>query len=494
MDFPLTAGAPARQRSSCAVIPLFEGRRLTGTAREFDAAAGGLLARLIKAGDARTKLGSALLVPNPSGVAAERALLVGCGKASEFGAKQYRRALQAAATSLAAGQLKDAVSFLARDGVKDLSPYYATRIAVESFRGACYRFDELKSRADKKPRLNRVCIGLTSRKEVNAARPAVGHGQAIANGMALARDLGNRPANVCTPSHMARHARAIAKSCRNMEATVLTEREMKRYGMGALLSVTAGATEPARLIVLRYRGAPAKEPPIALVGKGVTFDTGGISLKPPPEMDEMKFDMCGAAGVLGTMRAVGEIQPKLNAVAVVPACENMPSGTATRPGDIIKTSSGKTVEILNTDAEGRLILSDALTYAERFKPRLVIDVATLTGACVVALGPHFTGLFTPDDTLAKDIAAAGERALDPVWRLPVTEDYAETLKSNFADFANVGSRWGGASIAAAFLGKFTTDVRWAHLDIAGTAWKQGKEKGATGRPVPLLTDLLLDIG
>ncbi len=491
MKFVLTAGAPARQRTSCAVIPVFDGRSLTGTAREFDAASGGLIGRLLKAGDLRAELGSSLLVPNPSGVAAERALLVGCGKAADYGAKQYRRAMDAAANRLADSQLKDAVSFLGRDGVADMSSYYITRTAVESVRGACYRFDELKSKSSKKPRLSRLGIGLSSRKEVNGARSAVVHGQAIANGMALARDLGNRPANVCTPSHLARHARSLAKRYRNMAATILTEREMQRHGMGAILSVTAGASEPARLIVLRYRGAPAKQAPVALVGKGVTFDTGGISLKPPPEMDEMKFDMCGAAGVLGTMLAIGEIQPKINVVAVIPACENMPSGSATRPGDIIKTGSGKTVEILNTDAEGRLILCDALTYAKRFKPRAVIDVATLTGACVIALGNQFTGLFTADEQLAQDISAAGARSQDPVWRLPVTEEYAESLKSNFADFANVGSRNGGASIAAAFLSKFTSDYRWAHLDIAGTAWKQGKEKGATGRPVPLLTDLLL---
>jgi leucyl aminopeptidase len=389
--------------------------------------------------------------------------------------------------------LKDAVCFLARDGIKDMSSYYATRAAVESIRGACYRFDELKSKAKKKPRLARFGIGLTTRKDVNAARLALGHGQAIANGMALARDLGNRPANVCTPSHMAQQARSLAKRFPKMEVNVLGERDMKRYKMGAMLSVTAGATEPARLIVLRYKGAPATEKPVALVGKGVTFDTGGISLKPPPEMDEMKYDMCGAGGVLGSMAAIGEIQPRLNVVAVIPACENMPSGTATRPGDIVTTGSGQTVEILNTDAEGRLILSDALTYVERFKPRLVIDVATLTGACLIALGNHFTGMFTSDDELAEEIAQAGNRSHDPVWRLPVTEEYADSLKSNFADFANVGGRYGGASIAAAFLAKFTNQFRWAHLDIAGTAWKQGKEKGATGRPVPLLTDLLLEL-
>ncbi|HZF27712.1 MAG TPA: leucyl aminopeptidase, partial [Gammaproteobacteria bacterium] len=312
-----------------------------------------------------------------------------------------------------------------------------------------------------------------------------------ANGSDLARDLGNRPPNVCTPSHLADVARGLAKKFPRMHVKVLTEVEMKRLGMGALLSVTQGAEEPARLIVLEYRGAPSKVAPIALCGKGVTFDTGGISLKPPPKMDEMKFDMCGAGSVLGALAAIGELAPACNVVGVIPACENMPGGRATVPGDIVKSMSGQTIEIINTDAEGRLILCDAITYARRYKPRCLIDVATLTGAAVVALGHVYTGVFSPDDKLAAELVAAGDRALDLAWRMPVHEEYGETLRSNFADFANSGTRDGGASVAANFLARFTEGLRWAHLDIAGVAWRANSHKGATGRPVPLLVDFLL---
>jgi leucyl aminopeptidase len=338
-----------------------------------------------------------------------------------------------------------------------------------------------------------MSIAASDKAEAAAARSGVAQGLAIANGMDLARDLGNRPPNVCTPTHLAGIATEIAKRHKNMEAKILSEGGMRRLGMGALLSVTQGAAEPARLIVLHYRGAAKSTPPIALCGKGVTFDTGGISLKPPAKMDEMKFDMCGAAGVLGAMDALGELQPPCNVVAVIPACENMPGSRATRPGDVVTSLSGQTIEILNTDAEGRLILSDALTYALRtFKPSCILDVATLTGACVVALGPLYTGLFSPDDKLAAAVLAAGERALDPAWRMPIDDEYGESLRSNFADFANAGSRDGGASIAAQFLSRFATGTPWAHLDIAGVAWRANANKGATGRPVPLLVDFVLN--
>jgi leucyl aminopeptidase len=291
---------------------------------------------------------------------------------------------------------------------------------------------------------------------------------------------------------MADVAREIGKSSNKLTVKILSEREIKRLGMGAFLSVAQAADEPARLIVMEYKGAPKSSAPVAICGKGITFDTGGISLKPPPKMDEMKFDMCGAASVLGAMASIAQLEPKCNVVAIIPACENMPGGNATRPGDIVKSMSGQTIEILNTDAEGRLILSDALTYAQTFKPRCVIDVATLTGACVIALGGVYTGLFSPDDELKEALLAAGTRALDEAWPLPVDEEYGESLSSNFADFANAGSRDGGASIAAQFLSRFVNGVPWAHLDIAGVAWRQNAAKGATGRPVGLLVDFLLD--
>ncbi|HJP36172.1 MAG TPA: leucyl aminopeptidase, partial [Gammaproteobacteria bacterium] len=318
-------------------------------------------------------------------------------------------------------------------------------------------------------------------------------GRAIANGTDLARNLGNRPANVCTPSHLAREARALAKRYENVGVTVLGPEDMKRLGMGALLSVARGAEEPPRFIIVRYRGAGKSDAPVVLCGKGITFDTGGISLKPPQKLDEMKFDMCGAAGVLGTMDTIGELQPELNVIAIIPACENMPSGRATRPGDIVKSLSGQTIEILNTDAEGRLILADALTYARRFKPRYILDVATLTGACVVAVGHIYTGLFSSDEKLTRALLDAGKRSLDPAWHLPADEEYGNTLRSNFADVANVGGREAGASIAAQFLSRFVNEISWAHLDIAGSAWLSTKDKGATGRPVPLLSDFLLNL-
>jgi leucyl aminopeptidase len=308
----------------------------------------------------------------------------------------------------------------------------------------------------------------------------------------LARDLGNRPPNVCTPSHIASVARALARDHSALSVKVLTEDQIKKLGMGAFLSVTSGAEEPAKLIVMHYKGAASDQAPVALCGKGITFDTGGISLKPPPKMDEMKYDMCGAASVIGTMASVAELGLKSNVIAIVPSCENMPSGRATRPGDIVKSMSGQTIEILNTDAEGRLILCDALTYAQEFKPACIIDVATLTGACVIALGDVYAGLFSTDKNLSDALVAAGRRAADEAWPMPVHEQYGESLRSNFADFANVGSREAGASVAAQFLSRFVEGTPWAHLDIAGVAWLQGNAKGATGRPVSLLVDFLLD--
>jgi leucyl aminopeptidase len=419
-------------------------------------------------------------------------VLVGCGPRAKFGAKQLGTAAAAAAQALSDTSVRDAVSYLAFDTVQ-IDTYAAARTTVEYVRAATYRFDELKSKVDTTATVARVAIAVADKSQVDDARRGVAHGQAVANGMDLARDLGNRPANVCTPTHLASIATDIAKRHANMQVKILGARDMQRLGMGALLSVTQGAAEPARLIVLNYRGASKRTAPIALCGKGVTFDTGGISLKPPPKMDEMKFDMCGAGGVLGAMEALGELQADCNVVAVVPACENMPGSRATRPGDIVTSMSGQTVEILNTDAEGRLILCDALTYALRnFKPRCVVDVATLTGACVVALGPVYTGLFSSEEDLAEALLAAGRRSLDPAWRLPVDDEYGESLRSNFADFANAGSRDGGASVAAQFLSRFVAGTPWAHLDIAGVAWRANANKGATGRPVPLLVDFLLN--
>ena len=493
MEFPVRTGSPTRQKTACAILPVFDGRRWNGATQEMDAACDEALSRLVDAGDASAKPGRTLLVPRLEGVAADRVLLVGCGKEREFDAKALSRAVAAAAQALCRTSVEEATSYLAHGPVEGIEEYYAARLTVEAVRSALYRFDELKSEPSDADKLARFAIAVDGPGAVEEAQRGVRHGQAVAAGVKLARDLGNRPANVCTPSHLAGEARALAERFERIETDVLDEGDMQRLGMGALLSVTHGAEEPARLIVMQYNGADSQAAPVAICGKGVTFDTGGISLKPPAKLDEMKFDMCGAASVLGTMAALGELQPEINVVGLVPACENMPGSRATRPGDIVKSLSGKTVEILNTDAEGRLILCDALTYALRYQPRYLLDVATLTGACVVAIGHLYAGLFANDEPLAEALLAAGKRSLDPAWRLPVDEEYGESLRSRFADFANIGGRDAGASVAAQFLSRFVDGTPWAHLDIAGAAWKSGKRKGATGRPVPLLVDFLLNL-
>ena len=491
MEFPVKAGAPARHRTECAILPVFDDRQLQGATKEFDRAARGAIAKLIRAGDSPARLGACTLVHRTQGTAAARWLLVGCGKRADFSAKRLTTALGAAINTLRGGGTKEATSFLGYD--TPLKPSDAARYSVEAARASLYRFDELKSKTDPPSRLAKLALGVKSGTSPSEVRAGIKVGSAVASGSDLARDLGNRPANVCTPSHLADAARNIAKRYKRMEVKVLDEADIRKLGMGALLCVTQGAEEPPRLIVLHYKGASAKEAPIALCGKGVTFDTGGISIKPAPKMDEMKFDMCGAGAVLGAMLAIGELQPAINVVAVIPACENMPGGRATRPGDIVKSMSGLTVEIINTDAEGRLILCDAITYAKRFKPRCIIDVATLTGACVIALGHVYTGLFCNDEALAKALLEAADRSLDLAWRLPVHEEYGESLRSNFADFANSGTRDGGASVGANFLSRFVDGSAWAHLDIAGVAWRANANKGATGRPVPLLVDYLLSL-
>ena len=491
MEFPVKTGAPARHRTECAILPVFDDGQLHGATKEFDRAARGAIAKLVRAGDTPARLGSCTLVHRTQGTAAARWLLVGCGKRSEFSPKRLTTALSAAINTLRSGGTKEATSFLGYG--TSLEPAEVARYSVEAARASLYRFDELKSKTEAPPRLARLSLAVESGTDLNEVRAGIKVGSAVAAGSDLARDLGNRPANVCTPSHLAEAARNIAKRYARMEFKVLDEADIRKLGMGALLSVTQGADEPPRLIVLQYKGAAAKEAPVALCGKGVTFDTGGISIKPAPKMDEMKFDMCGAGSVLGAMLALGELQPDINVVGIIPACENMPGGRATRPGDIVKSMSGQTIEIINTDAEGRLILCDAITYAKRFKPRCIIDIATLTGACVVALGHVYSGLFCNDEDLAKALLEAADRSLDLAWRLPVHEEYGESLRSNFADFANSGTRDGGASIGANFLSRFVDGFAWAHLDIAGVAWRANANKGATGRPVPLLVDYLLNL-
>ena len=493
MEFFVSTASASRQRTECAIVGVYDKGVLSAAAEDLDARIGGRIAKLVKRGDLRGKTGDAVLLADLSGAPVERVIVLGLGNRSAFKRKQYRKALASALAMLAKTGARDAISYLGLDEIADADAYIQARVAVEAVAASHYRIPDHKTTNKRpKPALAKFGLAVASRGDKGQAERGLTHGEAIVSGMALMRDLANQPANVCTPSYLARTAKNLAKDYKKLNVRVLNEAECKRLGMGSFLSVTHGTEEPAAFIVFEYYGAPRSEAPTVLVGKGVTFDTGGISLKPPAAMDEMKFDMSGAASVFGTMKAVLELELPINVIGVVPACENMPSGRATKPGDIVKSMSGQTIEVLNTDAEGRLILCDAITYARRFKPDVVIDLATLTGACVIALGNHLSGLFSNDDQLAAEIKAAGERADDRAWHMPIGEEYGEQLKSNFADFANVAGREGGAITAACFLAKFTDGLRWAHLDIAGTAYQGGSNKGSTGRPVPLLVDYLLN--
>ena len=492
MKYFTTTSNASRRAVDCVIVGIYERGKLAAGAAEIDAASKGSLKALYKSGDVSAVPGRCKVLTGVAGVRAPRIAVVGLGKPGKFGVKQFRTAVAAATAMVSDTKAGSVLNTLTLEDVVDANVYYRARHTVEQIQEILYRFNQMKS-GRKKPGMPLKSIGVSIAKRGDTSKAARGceHGGGIAVGVALARDLGNLPANVCTPSYLARTAKKLAAGNGKLTTKVLSETEMKRLKMHSLLSVTAGAVEPAKMIVMQYKGG-GNEKPVVLVGKGVTFDSGGISLKPGPGMDEMKFDMCGAAGVIGTMATVAALQLPINLNVVVPAVENMPSGTATRPGDIVKSMSGQTIEILNTDAEGRLILCDALTYARRFKPAAIIDVATLTGACVIALGAHNTGVMSNDDDLAAEIVSAGVAAADRGWHLPQSEEYTQQLKSNFADMANIGGKGGGAITAGAFLGKFTDGMSWAHLDIAGTAWKQGAKKGATGRPVPMLSQLLLE--
>ncbi|TAN79295.1 MAG: leucyl aminopeptidase [Gallionella sp.] len=491
MEFSIKQSSPEKQRAGCVVVGVYEGGKLSAAAQLLDKAAAHHLSDLIARGDMNGKAGSTLMLHHAANIAAERVLLVGLGKAAEFSAKQFLDALRAAFAALQKTACKDAALYLADLALKGRDEAWKIKQTVLIAAESGYRFDQLKSKPADAPALRKVMLGCAD-KPGSTAQQALDQAIAIARGAKLTKDLGNLPGNICTPTYLADQAKAIAKH-HKLKVTVLEEKDMHKLGMHSLLSVTRGSAQPAKLITLEYKGGEKKQKPIVLVGKGITFDTGGTSLKPGAEMDEMKYDMCGAATALGTMQAIAEMGLKLNVVAVIPSCENMPDGAASRPGDIVTSMSGQTIEILNTDAEGRLILCDALTYAGRFEPDTVVDIATLTGACVIALGNVATGLFSNDDKLAKELLDAGDYAYDRAWHMPLWDDYQQQLDSNFADMQNIGGRAGGSITAACFLSRFTKDYRWAHLDIAGTAWKSGKDKGATGRPVPLLTQYLVNL-
>ncbi len=493
MDFTVKSGEADTLRGACAIVGVAAPRRLSPAASRLDKVSGGRISALLKSGDIATELGKTTVLHCPGESApVSRILVVGCGKNKHLSARQFVTLAGAAAQAVQNTGAADALVYLAELDVDGRGLGWKTRQIVLAARASRYRFDEFKSH-DKapKPRLKRLTLAVTGRSQLNAAKAAVARGLAIANGMDLARTLGNRPGNRCTPGDLAEQARTLKKTHGSLKVEVLDQKAMEKLGMGALLSVARGSRQPPKLIVMEYRGGKKTAKPVVLVGKGVTFDAGGISLKPGKAMDEMKFDMCGAATVFGCMEAVAELKLPINLVGVVPATENLPDGDASKPGDIVTSMSGQTIEVLNTDAEGRLILCDALTYVKKFNPDVVIDLATLTGACIVALGHEAAGLLGNHQPLVDALLEAGESACDRAWQLPLWEEYDEQLASNFADMANIGNGGAGTITAASFLGRFTRDYRWAHLDIAGVAWKSGAEKGATGRPVPLVMQYLL---
>ena len=491
MKYFTTTGKASARAVDCVIVGIYNRGKMGVGAADINTASKGHISDLVKSGDVSGDRGRVAVLTNVPGVKASRVAVVGLGKSSDLDCNAFRQVVAAATHAISNSKSKQILNSLTLEPVSGGSPHYLARHTVEAVNDTLYRFDQMKS-GRKKAGMPLTTIGLSIAKRGDAAKATRGaeHGDGISAGSSLAKDLGNLPANVCTPSYLARLAKKMASGNGKLSTRVLNETDMKKLGMGSLLSVTAGATEPAKLIVMQYKGG-GSEKPVVLVGKGVTFDTGGISLKPGAGMDEMKFDMCGAASVLGTMAAVSKMKLPINMNVVVPAVENMPAGNATRPGDIVKSMSGQTIEVLNTDAEGRLILCDALTYSKRFKPAAIIDVATLTGACVVALGSHRCAIYSNNDQLRDEIFAAGNSSEDLGWPMPLGEQYAAQLKSNFADMANIGGPGGGSVTAACFLEKYSDGMTWAHLDIAGVAWTSGAKKGASGRPVPLLSEFLL---
>ena len=492
MRFETWSKGVATLAVDCLVVGVFEGGELAAEARNVDEATRGRLHKLVARGDFPGRAAETLLVSDLPGLAASRVLLTGLGARKAFGSKSWRKAWASAVGALAKTGVASAAVALERPDAAQLDDYYYGRAVAEIAGSALYRVNDLKTGKKPKPAsLNRVLAGPVSRASVGAVARGLAHGEAIAGAARIQRDLANLPGNICTPRYLAEQARALGRAHRSLRVRVLDEAAIKREKMGCLLAVAQGSNEPPRVLVLEHRGGEAGEAPVILVGKGVTFDSGGISIKPSAEMDEMKYDMSGAAAVLAALSLMAQLRAPLNVIGIVAAVENMPDGKAIKPGDIVKSASGQSVEILNTDAEGRLILCDVLHYARRFKPAAVVDMATLTGACVIALGHHHTGVLGNDEALIRELIEAGVRAEDRAWQLPLTEEYAEQLKSNFADFANIGGRDGGTITAAAFLGKFTQGMPWAHLDIAGTAWRSGAHKGSTGRPTALLADFLI---
>ena len=493
MEYTVKSGNPEKQRIGCVVIPVYASRKLSPSAKIIDKASNGYISTLIRRGEIEGDLGNTLLLHNIENTLCDRILLIGCGKEKNIDVKTFYKINHSMVKRLQASGATEIASYLTGVPVKHKDINWKIQHSIEAIEETLYQFNQLKSEKKETRRpLRKFIFSVSGRGQLMQGEKAVRQGMAISTGIHLAKDLGNLPGNICTPAYLAKQAEILAKQYKDVKTTILEEKDMEKLGMGSLLSVSKGSHEPAKLITIEYRAGDKKQAPIVFVGKGVTFDSGGISLKPGAAMDEMKYDMCGAASVIGVISACAELLLPINIVGIIPTVENMPDGIASRPGDIVTSMSGQTIEILNTDAEGRLILCDALTYTEKFDPDVVIDIATLTGACIVALGAHPAGLLSNHSPLANDLLSAGQSSGDRCWQLPLWDDYQEELKSNFADMANIGGKGAGTITAACFLSRFTKKYHWAHLDIAGVAWKSGSHKGATGRPVGLLTQYVLD--
>lgn len=493
MEFGVKSGSPEKQRSACLVVGVYEPRRLTPIAEQIDEISEGYISNLIRRGDLEGKAGQVLLLHHVPNVQSERVLLVGCGKERELTERQYKQIVAKTIKTLNETGSMEAISFLTELHVKGRDIYWKVRQAVEAANDSVYTFLQLKTKKGEPRRpLRKLVFNLSSRKDLSLGERAIEHAQAISKGVKLAKDVSNMPPNICNPLYLNKQAKQMCDEYDSLSLDTVGEAEMDELGMHSYLSVGRGSHNESIMSIIKHSGGEDGQAPVVLVGKGLTFDSGGISIKPGEAMDEMKYDMCGASSVLGAMQAVAELNLPINIIGVVAGCENMPDANAYRPGDILTTMSGQTVEVLNTDAEGRLVLCDALTYVERFEPECVIDIATLTGACVIALGKHATGVMSQHNPLAHDILNASEQSSDRAWRLPLWEEYQEQIESPFADMANIGGRPAGTITAGCFLSRFTRKYNWAHLDIAGTAWVSGAKKGATGRPVPMLTQFLMN--
>ncbi|MDC0586769.1 leucyl aminopeptidase [Gammaproteobacteria bacterium] len=496
MNFLINTNKSSEIRTDCLILPVFEDGILRGASKTINSQNNNLIKDFQSNGDISGKLGQTRILPiNKQSY--KRIVLVGCGKFDKYFERNYKKAITSALKKLSSTSHKNATNLLASDdliGKNDELYYRASRIMVESWYEITYQYTATNSKKEKKYSLSKLYFGTNGNKRSSSMSKGLKHGESIGSAIQKVKYLGDLPANICTPSFLVKETRKIANKNKSISLKVLNESDMKKLKMGSLLSVTAGASEPAKLIVAEYKGSKSKSKPIVIVGKGITFDTGGVSLKPSNGMDEMKYDMCGAATTIGLLQMVSELKLSINAVFIVPACENVVGSRATKPGDIVTAMSGTTIEVLNTDAEGRLILADALTYAQKFKPELIIDMATLTGACVVALGKHMSGFMTNSESLANELSYAGEVSNDQTWRLPLNEDYAKQIKSNFADVANISTNGVGAGTitAGCFLQKFVGDYDWAHIDIAGVAWLEGSNKGATGRPVAMVSEFLIN--